>query len=493
MCFWTPLAYDDWMFMGVWKEINGEKPLSISTLLDFWSNIRLGDNGRLSNTLSPLSTLFSPWKELFPIISGVCVAIIICLSAKLSFANKKVSPFNLSIVWLSILLFLPWRNSLFVADYVLNYIWATTLTLIFMWFTIKFEQKGWSIYNFTFTLILAFFAGGWHEGFAVATICGFLFYTFKCHLRFSPQWYIIGIFYGVVTFIFLYCPGMLDRSQQQLGISNIGQSLLKIIFDFLPVIFIVGLSGFCAIVPPLRHYLKEAWNNKWFVIGTGIIIGGSTLSLLFTHQPRSAFWPDLMALIMIFILTSPFWTKIQKISHKSIIASLIVVLCLIPMIYTLVWQHRLYQESNDILKKLENSPSGTVYHDIIQGYSIPPITLNMTNYPAWVTSFQYISLKEYTGKDYPAVLPLSLKTPDLLSHGKLLKGNMKAVKYDNEIVVPGNPYGKPETISVKVLLKNEEETWAAALLLPFLSEDNKEMSYIVVYGISVDDIEGISL
>ena len=493
MSFWTPLAYDDWMFMGVWKEVNGEKPLSFSTLFDFWSNIRIGDNGRLSNTLSPLSTLFSPWKELFPIISGVCVAIIIYLSAKLSFANKKVSPFNLSIAWLAILLFLPWRNALFVADYTLNYIWATTLTLIFMCTVIKFEQKGWNVYNFILTLILAFIAGGWHEGFAVATICGFLLYSFKFHLRFSPQWYIIGVFYAFVTFIFLYCPGMLDRSARQLGATNTGQSLLKMTFDFLPIIFILILSGITAIVPSLRHYLKDAWNNKWFVIGTGIIIGGSTLSLLFTHQPRSAFWPDLMAIIMIFILTSPIWIKIQKLSYNGIITLLVLVLCLIPMLYTLIWQNRLYEESDEILAKIEASPSGTVYHDIIQGASIPLVTLKMTNYPAWITDFHYVSIKEYTDKKYPAVLPLSLKVKDFLSHGKQLKGNMNALKHDNGIVIPGNPYGKPIKFSVRVTLKNNEETEAAALLLPFLSMENKEMSYIVVYGIPVDEIEGISL
>lgn len=491
--YWTPLAYDDWLFMAEWRNVNGDLPLSLTSIFEFWKEIRLYDNGRLANTFSPLSTMFSPWKELFPIMTGILVALIVYLSTVLAFSTKKVSPLTISIVWFAMLIFLPWRNSLFVADYSLNYIWAAALTLVFMITVVRFERKGWKVSGFILSLILAFLAGGWHEGFAIPTLCGFLLYSAKKYGRFSPQWYFVGVFYAAVAFVFLYCPGIIDRSQRQFGVANIGQSTLKMIFDFLPVIFLILIILATLAVRTLRKYLLDAWNNVWFVIGIGIIVGGGLLSLLFTHQPRSAFWPDLAAIIMTFILTRPVWFWLQESKYKWYIVLLVFGVCLIPMIFTIFWQYRLYKESEIIIKKIEASPSGTVYHDIIQDAAIPIVTLKMTNHPAWVTDFHFRTLREYTSKPYPAVIPMNLQHVNYEKEGVPLKGNANALQINGSIIIPAKIYENPMTVPVDILLKNGMEACSAALLLPYLTPNKTVMSYMVIYGISVDEIESVSL
>lgn len=496
--FWTPEAYDDWVFMAEWRDVNGGKPLTLSALYDFWKDIRLYDNGRIANVLSPLSTVYSPWKEIFPILTGIFVAGIVVFTAFFSFGKKCLSPFLISVVWVPVLLLLPWRNSLFVADYSLNYIWATIVTMSFMVSVVWCERHGWNIYNFVLCLILAFIAGGWHEGFAVPTLAGFVLYTLK-RLRFSSQWYIVGIFYGAVTLSFYFCPGLLARTQEQMGGFAFGMSYLKMAFDFLAVMALVMLVGLTAVIPSLRKYLREAWCNIWFVTGSGIVAVGTVLSLLFTHQPRSSFWPDLFAIIMIFILTRPLWMRLKMSSFGSFLTALALCICAIPMYYALIWQYELYRESKSILTDLEKSESGTVFHNIIKGSDIPMAALKMTNHPAWVTDFNHTSLKNYTGKPYVAVVPTVLGNPSSYASESYLEGNADAMLIGNAVVLPYDA-GKIRSENVEIELKDGRGLRVIALILPYMTPMGVPYTYVSIYnnsgfpsGIQGTDLKGIWL
>lgn len=488
MSYWTPLAYDDWMFMAVWRDVNGDRPLSLTALYDFWREIRQYDNGRIANTLAPLSSMISPWKELFPVITGILAAGIIAFTSFFSF--RKVSAFFLSICWVAVFFLLPWRNSIFVADYSLNYIWAAVITMAFMLYVVKCEKTGWNIYNFLLVLILAFLAGGWHEGFAVSTLAGFFIYTLVKR-KFSAQWYITGIFYAAVTIAFYLCPGMLLRTETQLGVKMTGGNLIKLCFDFLPLILLAGLILITALVPSLRRLLRQAWQNCWFVIGLGIVIVGTLLSVLFTHFPRSAFWPDLNAIIMIFILTKPIWEKLAKSAFGSYVALLSIGACLVPMTYALVWQRKLWQESEVILSKMQKSESGTVYHDIIKSSDVPPLTLKLTNFPAWVTDFHYTTLREYYGKPFVAVVPSMLEKAEISKDGIRLEGNANAVKIGDSIILPYKTE-TPETKEVDLKLMDGSEIAAECLSLPYLSPYGQPLTLLEIYGVPVFEIKGVS-
>lgn len=506
MCSLTPLALDDWSFMAAWQEVNGDKPLSLSTLIDFWKEIRLYDNGRLANTLSPLSTMFSPWKDLFPVVTGLMVSLIVAFTAYFSFSTpiksshgsltsfryQWLAPLKLSLVWMAIFFMLPWRNGLFIADYSLNYIWTCAITMTFMALVINCENSHWSVLTFILSLVLAFFAGAWHEGFAVATLAGFLLYTIirgigRDGKRFSVQWYLIGVFYAAVTLTFCLSPGLLHRSSKEFAMAPLGSNIFKLFFDFLPVLLCLLLLFLNWVLPGFRKYIWEAWRNPLFVIASGISFTGILLSLLFTHQPRSAFWPDIMAIIMIMILTRPLWNKLTVSRFNPYFTVLAISCCLVPMVYILVWQRKLLSESDSIIADMRSSESGTVFKDIIRAEDLPFITMKMTNQGAWITEFHYSSLGKYFNKPYPAVVPANLENINI---------DILERTSDSEVIKSGDSFLIPHavdisTIPLEVTLNNGKQIEAIALMLPFMPSDGTPMTYINIYKIPTADISEI--
>lgn len=503
MSLLTPFALDDWVFMAEWENANGDKPLGLSSLFEFWKSIRLYDNGRLANTISPATTMFSPWKEIFPFLTGIAVALMIVVSVYFAFSERGegnpasatvYTPLNVAAIWGALFFLLPWRNSLFVPDYSLNYIWATAITLGLMYFVLRYERKGWNPARFAGVLVLSLFAGGWHEGFAVPALFGFLIYTAATLWggeKFSYQWYCIGVVYGGVTLFFYLCPGLLYRTGSQFGAAVPGMSYVKLFFDFLPVILLGCLVIFTAVFPSLRPLLREACRQPVFMIGIGIVVAGTLLSLLFTHQPRSAFWPDLLAIIMIFILSRPMWERLNSSTFGGYLACLALAAVIIPFAYILAWQKKLDDEARQIMAKIERSDNGTVYHDIIPASALPAVTLKMTNHSPWLTDFHFHALREYTRKPFVAVVPEELESPDVWDSPEMLTGESGAERVGNSIILPYER--RLATSPMEVELVDGSVKDAVGLVLPFISVKNDTVTYILVYGNSVEEIRGLTL
>ena len=488
---WTSVALDDWMFMSEWNNVNGEKDLGISTLFDFWKRIRIGDNGRLANVASPMFSLFSPWKYLFPIITGLWVAFIILASSVIAFGRKLVNLLTLSGLWFGLILVLPWRNQLFVNDYSLNYIWGAGLTLAFMLYVVKMEKAGWNDWTLIGGLLIAFIAGGWHEGFAVATICGFLLLTIVRGGRFSRSWYAVGIFYGLVTIFFYLCPGMLHRTAREMGAAAIGASPLKLVIDFFPVGIAVFMILAAVIIPAYRRAVNPILRSRWFVICLGTMLAGSLLSLIFTHQPRSVFWPDLMAILIIFMLLRPLFSACSKSIFNYYLALILTCCCLLPFSAILPWQYKFYQESNEILEMMESEESGTVFYDLIPQGSVPAHALNVARNNVWVSDYQYRALKEFNGKDFPAVVPTEL---DLSSYEIRSSWHEKGKLFQigQSLMHPRNLVREPETKVIRFHTIEGEWGEAPAVFIPYQSRDGIPHTYVyLISDTPVDDIRFI--
>ena len=489
----TPFAYDDLVFMAEWRSINGNSPLNLKSLYEFWSDIRLYDNGRIANTLSPLSTIFSPWKDIFPFATGFIVAGIIALTTFISFSPKKRwTLLNVSLVLTASLFFLPWRNALFVPDYSLNYLWASFITLLLIVLILRNESKGWNAFNFIIVFLLTILAGGWHEGFAASTLCGFLLYTVIRKGHFSIQWYIIGITYFTIAFLFFYCPGLLLRVYDQIGAHPDSLNIYKLIFDFFPIIFFILFLFIGYWIPFFRSEIKKSFNNPIFIIGIGIVVSGTLLSLLFTHQPRSAFWPDLMAIILVLIMLRSVWKSLNESYFSPWITVLLIVTSFIPLGYIIIWQNNLREEYAVIMQKFEKSDSGTVFHDIIRPSSIPLYTLKITNHPIWVTDFQYHAMKEYYEKPYPAVIPGLLENVDPEKEGIKISGNAGALKIDNYIILPYVNIPESKVIEMNVGLKDGENKVTTVVGIPYASPNEKKYTYLWIDGIPNNEIVYLS-
>ena len=493
LSYWTPTALDDWIFMAEWRDINPSENLSINSLITFWNDIRLYDNGRLSNTLSPVFSIYSPFKEIFPFMTGIfCVSIITFISY-FSFNKRGFSLFCIILSWTAAVYLLPWRNSLFVADYSLNYIWTAALTMLLILLVVRFERNKWNVWKFAICLFLSFICGAWHEGFAAATLGGFLFYTIISRRRFSIQWWCIGIFYAVTTILFYLSPGMLARTAAEIGETGIGSDFKKMIVDFIPVLLVVALIVVDMSIPSFRKYLRESWRNPLFQISTGTVITGVILSLLFTHQPRSAFWPDILSLVMLFILLRPLVEKIANGRFRYYILILLLGMALAPSIYALSFQKEYYEEAKIINEKLKKSDTGTVFHDIIPSAELPFLTLKMPTHNIWITPFNFHALTQYTQKPLTAVVPEELDIADYELKEEKIPGNMEALRIGNSIVAPYREAFEPKVVTVEVTLLSGLETKAVAMLLPYCAPDGQPKVYVNVYKIPSAEITKINL
>lgn len=85
MQYFTPVMVDDLVFVAQYLAANdGDGSFSLDALRRFALYNRLHDNFRIANMLAPFSTVISPWKELFPVFTGLAGAAMLWLSARLA-------------------------------------------------------------------------------------------------------------------------------------------------------------------------------------------------------------------------------------------------------------------------------------------------------------------------------------------------------------------------------------------------------------------------
>lgn len=492
MSLWTGVALDDWTFMSTWEEVNGDKSIGISTLYNFWSEIRQYDNGRIANVMSPVMGLFSPWKELFPIFTGLIMAGIVYAISAFAFGRKGTTPLTVALAWGATLI-LPWRNNLYVNDYSLNYLWGIALTILFVVYVVKNEERKWSPITFIIALLLAFIAAGWHEGLAISAVFGLFLLTVVRKFKFSPYWYALGVFYTGIAIWFYFCPGMLRRTNQELGEVAMGMNFIKYCVDFIPVVILLLTLIIELILSSTRKLLKETVRNQWFVFGAGVIVMGTFLSTIISHQPRSAFFPDIMALALILMLTAPVWRTLQRSGFNPYI-TLVMYLVIVAFFCTvLFWQNIFHNESEMILKKMEKSETGTVFLDIIPKDAPPVYTLKIPSNDIWLTAFHYWAMKEYFHYPYPAVIPMALNSDSVVEKGKLYKGNVKGVGYEGTLVREGTLNKDPGIFMIRFTTSSGETIETPAAVIPYMAPDGKVMSYFWPLDAMPEDTESVDL
>lgn len=412
-------------------------------------------------------------------ITGVAVAFILLFIVRFSFSDGKCTLFRLSIAWAAAVFLLPWRNALFIADYSINYIWTAAITMGFISYALSCEKAGWSLWRLILGLVWAFIAAGWHEGFALASVAGLLLYTLSSRSRrYSLQWWILGVFYGGVAVANYYCPGMLHRTESELGEVSIGMSLSSLLVDFAPLIITIVAISFYAVVPRLREGLGKAWHSPYFVIGAGVVLVGTFMSILFVHQPRSAFWPDIMAIVMFIILTRHIWIKIGESAYRNYLSLVFLACAFIPTAFALQQQYGLYLEGREVEAKMESSESGVVYHDIDSPGRLNLLALKIPSYSLWHTAFNSQAWKRYTKKSYAAVVPTDLSDKKAYDNPETLSADGNYIKINEHILYVGRPSDEAEVIPISITLKDDQRIEFLATAIPYLAPNNRIYTYL---------------
>lgn len=493
----TPMLVDDWVFMGVYNLANGgtpeyDAPLSPEGILRFWLEIRDYDNARLPDALSPLTTMSAAGRALFPLLNGLAVAFIIGMMLRLSLPKgARRSPFSVALAWAMAIALLPWRDSIFVADYSLNYIWGAAISLLFISAALPFRNPRYGNgISFASVLLLAVVAGAWHEGFAFTTLCGFILLSAtdlaKGH-RHGFRWWCLGAVYAAAAFAIFLCPGMMIRVGEQMGATAHMTNLLKVGADFAGVMLLLCLMVLSAFFRSGRSAVAEAWRKPSMRVLLTAVAAGTLLSLTARHQPRSAFWPDLLSIICILsIISGLIRSIVRRRRLRFLRVSLALFLIAAGSVQTLSvisWQYRFMRENREIMRQMELTESGTVFADIIPPESLPLYTLKIPAQAAWVTPFHYHSLSEYNGKPFCAVVPPALRNATLA--GALPVGGSDSVfMFEGSLILPFHEGDRPSIAFADITFDDGSVLEGAyTAVIPFRSEAGDSLLYLRPSGV----------
>lgn len=435
LSFLTPYYLDDWTFMGNWRDDAANSGFSISGWWKYYLFIRGYDNGRIANAMSPISTMFSPWKELFPIFTGCLAAAVAILLQRLATGRRSAA--FLSFTWALMIIGLPWHDTLFVRDYSLNYIWAAALTLAFL-FSLKHITRSPGIFGLS--ILLAFLAGGWHEGFAVPSLCGLGLLMLVRRFRLPARFYIATAVYLASTLLFMLSPGLISRAVNEVSRDDNGRLLLRpLVIIVLDAILFTIL--FCRYLfknsdRSLRNLLKILGSPVMTVAG-GIVIAGFAIGLLTVNTSRSYFWPDMGAIaIGIHLLNRILPDTGRWKLCRQWAAVVITLACVAQSVAVIIWQSRYAHETEEIMALLDKSPSGTVFYDTKLPEKAPAYTLGIPVDNAWRNPYHYRALWSYYITPVIGVVPTSLRTATKENSESDTLGLRIPDYIDGEIVYP---------------------------------------------------------
>lgn len=489
----TPPQLDDLAFMALYHNYSGESDeFSLYAIRQFFSEMRQYDNSRLANLLSIFSTIIFPWNHIFPFITGLATAAIVALSVAICRISKDRWKYAV-IMWLMIILFLPWRNNIIVADYALNYIYASAITLLFIYITVIKRHLIKKPAVFLLAVVVAILSGVWHEGFTAPTLAGIGALCILKKFRMNRQWYAI-VLINFFAFAFItFCPGVLSRFDREAA-SQFEVLDFKVFFDLAPVILLLLNLIILSTYRKGRKIITKSFHNDIFITIFITTLTGTLISLLITHTPRTSFWPSLCGIISLVILNRKQLESLMcsRLSIPVVLTTL--TLCCMQSILTIIHQNKFYSEYNTIMKMFREADSPTVFYDVIMPEDISILTLYFPARISWVTGFHFHCLSLALNRQNAAVIPTALRhtpqQPDTLSNPESeftirRSGNALFTDWIHNLAITSVSHTR-----VKIQGSTMDTD---ALILNFTTEDGDSLAYIKPYKVTIDRIDSIEI
>lgn len=402
----TPLQLDDWQFMAVYRSHNGgDDTFSVSAWLAYMAELRQNDNSRIGNLLSPLSTLWSPWKEIFPWLTGMVCATVMLIASRMAW-GRQTDWRGAAVMWLLLSVLLPWRDSMAVRDYALNYVWGAAVTLACVTVIVKSGQWLRSAWGLAGGIALIVIGGGWHEGFVIPSLCGLGVVMMLKRFAVGWRWWLLMALYAVSGAVMTLSPGTLSRAGSEFG--GGGVSLIRLGVDLFSVMLLVGSAVLFSLFRRGRKWLAAAVSDDFFVVLATASVTGAMFPFLFNYTPRVCFWADLCGVTAAMRLYSGIWAAMKPML-KSIAGAAALAMCAAHGIYVCVWQSRFFREAEEVRSQLLAQGGGTVYRDVIPAETVSALTLLYPSRLMWVTPFNMACMGRALDMGMVAVVPAGLR------------------------------------------------------------------------------------
>ena len=412
-CYWVPVMLDDLNFIDYYRGVNeGRDCFSPGAFGRYIFYLRENENGRLANVLAPLATLMMP-KWLYSIFTGAAVAAMFWLMARLARIRLKDMPLALMLLWVGSLLILPWRGSMMVSVYLLNYVYTSIAVLGFIYvMTMAVRGHCRSIRSIAGGMLLAAVAAWMHEGFSAPVSCGLVAYAISRRFRLPAGWWACAVVFGLMTIYASVAPGIMSRASQTCNVDSSMALFLRLV-TILPcmtlMLLLFASSLFC-------RRLRGAWREIMVMPHIFILFISSVASgvivLSLSIPPRGSWPAELFAMIVLLALGA------RALSHVSAgWATAVVITCYagVCVVFTgvLYWQKKICDEYSFLMAECRRSSTGTVYHDIIDPLDIRTKSFFLTVRNIWVQSFQQNVINRHNDTTrYYSVVPAVLSRYD---------------------------------------------------------------------------------
>lgn len=456
--------------------------------------IRKADNCRLSNIMDPVFTMMSPWKEIFPWLNGLLCAASIYLIIRIARIKRDLTA-TTALIWFAVVVCLPWRNSMFITDYALNYVFPAFLTLAFIYIVCNTDIRNWSIPTTMAVALFAMPVGAWHEGFFVPAICGFGVWGLSRRFRLSWKWWLIMITYSATALVFALSPGMLTRAFREITVEPREVPLWEIIYDLATCAFVAFIYIRASLSAKGRKLLKTSCGDQAFVVLTVAAFVGIIISLAVTHRPRTVFWPNLCVIASLTIFASKYISttegrKQRKLRATVTVAAIAAMLfCVAHGAYCLIWQYRFHKENEVIMGQVEAGVN-EVYCDRLHRHSPRVLTLCFPTSHIWIP-FHYRALGERIGR-HIAVVPTALRNVRLTPPDSL-GGNIRALRTGDAIWIDGTALAECSEQYLNISFNDGTSPYKyPCLVRHFATADGDSISYIDLGRIDPLTVSAIS-
>lgn len=476
--FFTPYGFDDYLFMSVYRDHNGgSEQFSFTAWSGFADELRANDNGRLANILSPISTLFMP-KWLFAAIAGTMVAGMMYLATELAGVRKDCRLLALGLFWGVSVVALPWRNTIMVPDYLLNYVFSSFFILLYLKLLFATTGKVYGRTKLILVGVITIIAGCMHEGFSVPVAAALGGYAMLRKFRLTRQWLLLFGLFSLSAIYVAAAPGVYSRMGAESEILTL-QMRMKCLLAYTPL----ALPTLCVVLWKLvwsqnkSFWREEILRERMFVL-TATAILTTCMALMVKPTPRVGWMAELFYLILLLRIWREELGSIPRRLRRITTGAIYTVL-LVFFGFVIAAQSKFYEEDKVLIAKMKEGPSGTLFYDIIppEEYSANYLYLPMRYH--YVENFNLNCLSRYLGRKC-GVVPTALRG---ISKSALvpIPGNGGLYYYNGELVSLDTSMPRPEAVAdTRVYLVETEAgtTTAAALSLNFVGDDGRCYNYI---------------
>lgn len=390
------------------------------------------DNIRLANDILPFFLLLPKWIP--ALLNGMMVLILFEFSRKLALIERGALC-AVSLLFAMSVVFLPWYDQMFECCFAFNYVWSSTLALVYLYYFASHPQRPRKSIQSASLIMLGIVVGAFHEGISLPLFGGLAVYLLVNHTK-TTRWQLLlclCLLPGLI--LLLTTPGIAKRSTFVTHFSNITNlSLLKY---HVPLILFLILLLF-SVLRYRRQFAKLLITSPLLIItATALLSFG--IHLINQFAPRVGWTCTLFSIIGIFYLLHGLYPALYRPGlSASAIGTLVAVATLVHLGAATYYAIKLRREFDNVISIYRTSGYGTVFYDIISEFEVSPLLLKKPYFETFTWSISCLSLSNWYSENpdkYISVVPTSLRGI-AASEMQSVPGNNSILEYKGNYIIP---------------------------------------------------------